>query len=418
MSWKPIWRIARHDAWETMRSWTYLMLVLAPLLLTLLLAFLVLSVAILLSLLQVAAPEGAPLGHNLVAVSLEPGADEASRATFDRLVVHLKEAAVSSPREARIARRFTRFLREATHPGLGSRGTSGAPSPLQQQGLNLEVTTDTPWSAIKTRVPDQIDAALFLRPAGPGQVAFEIQYEPALLYSRTMERRLQDRVASFNAKVIAVGKGALSIAVLDRPEVPPDLWLLRALVVAASFGLAFLYHSVGVQSVAGVLAGERESRTMEILLSLPITRRQVLYGKLGGLVLTTALPTLAWSALIWIPLKLAWGITLPYLPLSILIVATLVCLTATGCAVSAASPNTMVAKNRLGSVNMAIFLVSGAVMGLPSALWPDRAHPLAGLLKLATHGEEAYGQVALLTMGILVVAAAILELGLIAFKRG
>lgn len=301
--------------------------------------------------------------------------------------------------------------------------TASAPAaelPAEEEGslLSLDVITDQAWNKVKQEVPGTYDVALRLEPARDGSLRYELEQEPGLLYSRLMARRVQSRLEAFN---LERGKNAprqlREVRVQERRVGPPDLWGVRALLLLAALGLAFTYHSVGVQSVASVLAGERDARTLDTLLSLPITRRQILYGKLLGLLLTSALPTLFWSGMLWGPMALLFGVTLPYVPLCVLLVSLLALLMASGCAVSAASPDVMSAKNRLGMTNLLSLMLGAALFGLPASIWPPGMHPVSLLLTALSGGLMAWAVLLPLAGLCLLLAAAILELGLWGWKQ-
>jgi len=421
VSFRPVLRIAWRDASDIMRTRTYVLLVLSPLLLVLLVAMLVVVATAALTIIQLTAPEGAPLGHDRAAVMLSPGADEAAQARFNALIDHLRKEAPSSPEEARIARRFARFLFDARQweagirPSLGE-DVVGALSTLQ--GLNVDITGED-WEHIRGQVPGTFDAAVRFTATASGALRYELALDPALLYSRTMQRRLEDRISSFNTaqREARLPTPAIAVTLQDVRGEAPDLWLVRAVAVLVSLGLAFLYHSIGVQAVAGLIAGERESRTLEVLLSLPITRRQILYGKLLGLVVTTAFPTLLWSLALWLPLARA-GITLPYLSLILLLVTLLAFLSSAGCAISAASSSSLAAKNWLGTTNMVLFGVGAGLVALPSAWWPTSEHPLSLVFRVAT-GAPGTGPLVIVLAGILIgLTLLVLEAGLTVFRRG
>lgn len=440
---RVMFRLALRDAGEILRSRTYLGLFFAPLLLVGLLGLLVLVVTAMLVAIQLATPsqEGSPLGHDKIAVVLE-ATDYPRRVPYmEELVQFLREEPPAPPEEARLFRRFVRFLsaaREASegHPVAGEGAAQGLSTgavmpgavssgegggvPAEELGslLTLEVITDQAWNRVKQQVPSTYDVALRLEPARDGSLRYELEQEPGLLYSRLMARRVQSRLEAFN---LERGKNAprqlREVRVVERRVGAPDLWGVKALLLLGAFGLAFTYHSVGVQSVAGVLAGERDARTLDTLLSLPITRRQILYGKLLGLLLTSALPTLFWSGVLWVPMALLFGVTLPYGPLCVLLVSLLALLMASGCAVSAASPDVMSAKNRLGMTNLISLMAGGGLLGLPASVWPVGWHPVSLLLTALSGSWSAWTVLLVLSVGCWGVAAVILELGLWGWKR-
>lgn len=436
-----MWRVASQDARTVMGSRTYLGLFFAPLLLVLLLGLLVFVVTAMLVAIKLATPEeeSSPLGHDRIAVVLDAKGNAQQQGELEEILRFLRAEPPAAPEEARLFRRFIRFLREAqadaqTQAAQGvpeihpSEVETAMPSPTSvstaqkavqdqedEKGALLKIESFQPkdWVGLKSKVPETYDLALLLEPGESAQFRYRIVSEPGLLYSRLMERRIESRIEEYNH---AVGRKQPSelvpLAVHDRPVGPADLWMVRTLLLLAGFSLAFMYHSVGVQSVAGVLAGERDARTLDVLLSLPITRRQILYGKLMGLLLTTATPTLFWSIVVWAPAALGFGISLPYGPLALLIVALLALLTSTGIAVSASSPDLMSAKNRLGMTNLLSMTVGGLLLAVPSSAWPVGWHPLTLLLRGADGGWMAWLLILPLTFLLLMLMAVILELGL------
>lgn len=431
-------RLALRDAAQVMGSRTYLGLFFAPLLLLLLLGFLVVSVTVMLVAIKVATPpdKGSPLGHDKIVVVTPAHLDGQARKQLDAALAYLQQAPHAAPEEARLFQRFVTFLRDSRpmpgrllpsdqhSPITGGEGASSAPpddaaavtaptSVVTGEALAMDVMPGADWTAVAAQIPEQYDVGLSLIPGDDGQLQYAIASDPALLFSRLMQRRVEGLIEEYN---LSLGRQTPSVRVplviQDRVVGGPDLWLVRSLLLLAGFGIAFMYHSVGVQSVAGVLAGERDARTLDILMSLPITRRQILYGKLLGLLMTTAAPTLFWSGVVWIPAWWAFGIHLPYLPLIVLQLALLVTLMASGCAVSAASPDLMTAKNRLGMTNLITMSLGGVLFGLPSSFWPSGWHPVTLLLTVIEGGWGAWGVVLGIAVGLLAVAGAILELGL------
>ena len=431
-------RLALRDALQVMSSRTYLGLFFAPLLLVLLLGFLVVSVTIMLVAIKVATPadKGSPLGHDKIIVVIPAQLEGAGRSQLEAALAYLQKAPPAAPEEARLFQRFVTFLKDsrsltgipessverppasATAGALtGTTSATAVPpgsAPLATgDALVMDVKPGADWSSVAAQIPDTYDLGLSLSVGADGQLTYAVASDPALLFSRLMQRRVEGLIEEYN---LSLGRQTPSarvpLVIHDQVAGAPDLWLVRSLLLLAGFGITFMYHSVGVQSVAGVLAGERDARTLDILMSLPITRRQILYGKLLGLLVTTAAPTVFWSAVVWIPAWLGFGIRLPYLPLVLLQLALLITLMASGCAVSAASPDLMTAKNRLGITNLLTMSFGGVLFGLPSSFWPPGWHPVTLLLTVIEGGWEAWAVVLSIAVGLLAVAGAILELGL------
>lgn len=467
---RPIFRIARRDAGMLLRSSTWLGLCLAPLLLVLLLGGLLLAVVILLVGLKLVMPEGGDgaLGTNLVAVvverPLDPAEERLLRQQLDQVVLPtLASSEEAIPNEARLFQRgmeFVRALREqaqagaapvasqagrnagqnhdtskadevsalatsASAPGGASPAPEGStpaaassPKASQDGGIELKLFWDGDFARIATEVPDTYDVALRIMSAPEGGLSVTFRSDSGLLSSRVMERRLKDRMLEVNAKLTEpIRSGIPELQIEDAKMGPMDPWLLTALGVLVALGFVFMYHSVAAQAVAGVLAGERDQRTLDVLLSLPLTRRHILYGKLLGLLIIAALPALFWSAVWWVPaigllrLPLPWG--LPVLMLSLQAF-----LMATGVAVSASSPDLPTARNRLGMVNLSILVISGFVLALPAVVTLAVPSPLSWLIA-QIHAGGVSGNLALLeAAGVLVASTGvILEIGLMGFKR-
>lgn len=456
-------RLAWRDASQIMGSRVYLALFFAPLLMVLLLGFLVLSVTAMLVAIKLATPpeQGSPLGHDriVVLVPAHPSPDE--KAVLDRTLAYLKGAHPAAPEEARLFQRFLTFLKEARNaPEAASPTDAGSPSmagasvgtlpedgavalpppvaPLKSEpggvpgirsgsnppdsgtepisgndSLQMDIRTSDTWETIRSQVPDTYDLGLRLEVTPEGMVRYSVASDPGLLFSRLMQKRVEALIEEYNLELgRATPTAHLALTLTEQPTSTPDLWLVRSLLLMAGLSFAFLYHSVGVQSVAGVLAGERDSRTLDVLVSLPITRRQILYGKVLGLLCTTALPTIFWSSVVWVPAWLFYGIRLPMGPLWLLQLALLVALMSSGCAVSAASPDLVTARNRLGMTNLVTMTAGGLLFGLPASVWPPGLHPVSLLLSVTQGGWTAWAILLVLTSGLLMIAAAILELGL------
>ncbi len=419
-------RIARHDAAVTMRTWTYAGLVLAPVLLGILLAFLVAIASFMMIVLQMVAPEESPTGHRVAAVVVPEGLDSAQKALVDDLVEQLRAAGKREAASERMLRQFARFALSAggrleveNRPGTPALADTtpsqddAASSPTMFAALRVERLEARDVSTRRTLVPGTYDAALLLDDFGPEQVRYEIVSDPALVYSRAAARRLEAGIEAFNGRrrLRRMSDRGWTIVVADARTEPPDPWLVKLLLYLAMTGLAIVYHSVGMQSVASVLAGEREARTLDVLLSLPLTWRTVLWGKTLGILAATTLPTLAWSAVLTHAARKALGIDLSPAPVLAVIVSGLALLTAAGCVVSATSSSTIVAKNRLGVVNLVLFLLGTTAVAVAVAFRPRVGRMLGTALAAGYRAGDLSLAAIALTLALLAGTAIVVELG-------
>ncbi len=404
--------IAARDAASTMRTATYAALFLSPLLLALLLAFLVLAASVMLSVLQALAPGEAPTGHGVAALVFPATFDKARRSQVDDILQHLREVAGHEPEEARLLRRFIRFVK----------GVSGAEQAEQRTGRTAALRVQPVRGTVETArslVPKTYDAAIVLHPLDDVRVRYEIVSDRALLYSRTAGRLLGRAVDSYNGhqRLRQMTEGGRTVRVVDASTGRKRLWVVRTLLYGLMVGLALVYHSVGMQSVAGVLAGEREARTLDVLLSLPVTWREVMWGKILGIVGVTALPTLFWDLILGTLVRTLFQVTLHLGPVFLVILAVLTFLTSIGCAVSATSRTTTVARNRLGMVNLSLFFLASIALAAAAFL-----RPWAGRVALLWVREAASPTVpwipALMASGILIAATLlVVEFGIRVARR-
>ena len=170
-----------------------------------------------------------------------------------------------------------------------------------------------------------------------------------------------------------------------------------------SLGVAYTYHGVAVQSVAGLLAGEREQRTLDVILTLPITRAQLVWGKLLALTMAILTPSALWVLL---GVLMGWwilGIWASFGALVLLGGALVLPLTAVGCTISATAPSVLAAQNRLGFANLGVLLfgVGGVFLAKGVGLGNDT---LLGALVLGAQGE-AWGWVLLILAGSVCISA-------------
>lgn len=438
---RPIFRIGLRDAAAIMRSSTWLGLFLAPLLLALLLLGLILAVVVLVVALKVLLPEGedTALGHNRVAVVLrlpaEPERRAEVRAQVDaEILPALAADQTDLPQEAQLFKRgisFIRALRQAQSNGSAT-GVDSAPpvsnlppesaqneSDAQARNTTqFELFPDGDWEKVSAQVPDRFDLALHITPEAEGTLNYELRADAGLLASRVMERRIRDRLIALERRSEAsTDPRQVQVRVLDQVSSVPDPWLFSALAALAALGLVFMYHSVAAQAVGSVLAGERDQRTLDVLLSLPITRRQILYGKMMGLLVITATPACFWSLLLWIPAIVWLGLAIPW-GLPALMLSLQAFLMATGVAVSASSADLPTARNRLGMVNLALLAAGGLGLGLPSLLAGESTRTAHWLLKTVCAGGPEGALVMLsAAAGLGVATLLILEVGLAGFKR-
>ena len=423
MNWRAVARMARHDAFASMRTRTWILFSLAPLLMALLVGVFVVAASMILVAIEVVAPEQGPAGHGVALVGVSSAAEARHAETIDALVDVLQRDIQRPPEDVERLSAFMRFLERAARVHRAPSASSGSSdhgqfASARLGGIRLRVLGHVDAAVVRGLVPGRFDAALFLDVDEQGDMVYSLVSDPSLLFSRSMRRRLEEGIDAFNR--LPVGESSVSpsagLTVIDRVRGPIDLRFIRVLLGLATMAIVFLYYSIGAQALAGVFAGEREARTLEVVLSLPLGLRDVLYAKTVGVVIPMALPALFWGGLLWIGADVTFGIAPPWVGFPLFVVTLLFLLTSVGTAVSALSETSTVARHRLGLINLGGFLFSVLVAGL-SATFPvaGAAFPLRLLRSLA--GADASFSLIPIALLVLTAALGILEIALLRLRR-
>ena len=357
---------------------------------------------------------GAPSRDTLV-ISLAPGADPATQALFDELGEFLLQDPHPS-RGAEDIETFMKFLGSHRVPHAPRDFSTEKSKPPESPGLtryiDVEVIVGVPsWKEFAGLVPKEYDAALMLTAIAPGRARYRIAWDPASPTSNSMRELVEQRIARFvQARRDASPGRALSMALEDHVPAEPDFWLVKVGALLMFAALLMTYQSIGIQAATGLLAGEREARTLEVLLSLPVTLRQVLWAKLVATVVAAMLPVVFWG--LWPWLLLRWlGIDFPIASVAVLAAAVLTFECSIACGVSASSPTTAIAARRLSVANL---VVGGVVAGLGVLPW---VHPAAALSTLLAGGMGS-AVLVVASVGVLGLGAVVaLELGRASMRR-
>lgn len=204
------------------------------------------------------------------------------------------------------------------------------------------------------------------------------------------------------------------------------LWALTALFVLLVGGLAYAFAAiigggeagslgfiVFLQSVAGFfvaiaallvayksIAGERESGTVSFLLGLPVTRRDVVLGKVigrGGVLTVALLSGFAVAAAVLLALGGSFDVVqyLLFTLLSVFFGVTFVSVAVTLSSVTASTSRAAAAAigfwifDQFWGTAMLVVLVVSNGLRFPDAPFPDWYHVLAGLGPSAAYGNAA-----------------------------
>jgi ABC-type transport system involved in multi-copper enzyme maturation permease subunit len=409
-------RIAWRSLRDLLRLRAFWVALLMPVLFAIL--FLVLPFAALL-LIELSFHRDVPAGQptrDRVAMVLAPGADPATTAMFDDLSTYLFND-TTPPEGAEQLQEFTDFLQVARRPfpprDFSSSRAGPAPSKRFGRTLFVEVLEDAPsWKSVAALVPGEYDVALLIKALEPGRAAYRFAWDPGALHSKALRTVVEDRLQRYDRlQRDRSPQRALSMELVDRGEEAPDFSLVRAATLLVWGLLLMSYLTLGFQGAVSLLAGERESRTLEVLLSLPLTLRQVVYAKALALTVATSLPVLFWGALPYLVLK-GLGIPIAAPSVAVLALSALALECSLGCAVSASSPSTSVAGNRIGIANLGVGIVGAALLALPGV------QPVAMLMRVAAGAPGSPLLVGGTALASLAFSAAALEAGLRVMRRG
>ena len=377
-----IYRVTLRELRSLLSNRTYWFMVSAPLLLGGALVVILTVAALLLSVVQVAKPDSDPLGSGRVLVWVVPGLTVSQEAEVDALLA----GASALESKAEVISWIQRFRIYAHLLRTGRSEVAREMKEGPERKLQLERQVHSNLDEIKAQIPRPFDAGLVLRPGPDDRVAFEIVHEPGILASRIMERRLRAAIDAWNRH------GSSQVPAANVREVVAEgveTWPVILALLLWTVGVAYSYYGVAVQSVASVLAGEREQRTLEVLLALPVAPREIVLGKLLALTAATLIPTSFWILSGCGAVSLFLGVEPPTLRLLWLATCVVAPLMAVACTVSATAPTTTLAKNRLGLVNLAVMVAIGGGTWLWQHLHPGGDNPLVGVVSVLSGGEGA-----------------------------